>query len=154
MSRAETGRLSVASALVRASFLVNAVYTETAREYGITAQQGQLMCVLMGCPRGMSDLGETLGLAKSSLTGLVDRTSQRGLVCREPDPEDRRAVRVALTAEGAPLVEAFHAETCRRVEHLAAGLPAADRDALVALLTEVVTANDVPVVFQGGDEGS
>ena len=83
--------------LVRASFLVNAVYAESAREYGLTVQQGQLLCVLMGRPYGMGDLGATLGLEKSSLTGLVDRAVRRGLVRREPDPDDRRAVHVVLT---------------------------------------------------------
>lgn len=144
--------MSAATALVRASFLVNAVYAETAREYGLTAQQGQLMCVLMPQPYGMGELVEMLGLAKSSLTGLVDRTAQRGLVRREPDPEDKRAVRVALTAEGAELVDAFYAETCRRVELLPSGLPGPDQDSLAALLSRVVTDNKVPVVFMDTDE--
>lgn len=152
MGRADAGRMSIATALVRASFLVNAVYAETAREYGITAQQGQLMCVLMPRPYGMADLGAMLGLAKSSLTGLVDRTAQRGLVRREPDPEDGRAVRVALTEQGTELVDAFYAETCRRVELLPSGLAPGDRDAMALLLSRVVTDNEVPVVFMDADE--
>jgi DNA-binding MarR family transcriptional regulator len=152
MGRTVDGRMNVVTALVRASFLVNAVYAETAREYGLTAQQGQLMCVLMPQPYGMGELVDMLGLAKSSLTGLVDRTAQRGLVRREPDPEDRRAVRVALTDEGSEVVEAFYAETCRRVELLPASLPEADRDGLAELLSRVVTDNQVPVVFMDADE--
>ncbi|GIE92003.1 MarR family transcriptional regulator [Actinoplanes regularis] len=42
----------------------------------------------------MSELGAVLGLAKSSPTGLVDRSERSGLVERGPDPEDSRAVRV------------------------------------------------------------
>lgn len=152
MGKAVGERMSVVTALVRASFLVNAVYAETAREYGLTAQQGQLMCVLMPQPCGMGKLVKMLGLAKSSLTGLVDRTAQRGLVRREPDPEDRRAVRVALTAEGAELVDAFYAETCRRVESLHSGLPESDREKLAGLLSLLVTDNEVPVVFMDTDE--
>ncbi|WP_433894424.1 MarR family winged helix-turn-helix transcriptional regulator [Streptomyces sp. CA-111067] len=144
--------MGVVTALVRSAFLVNAVYAETAREYGLTAQQGQLLCVLMPQPYGMSELGGILGLAKSSLTGLVDRTTQRGLVRREPDPEDKRAVRVALTEEGDTLVDAFFAETCRRVEQLPAGLAEADRVVLAGLLSRVVTDNEVPVVFLDVDE--
>ncbi|TGB03053.1 MarR family transcriptional regulator [Streptomyces sp. MZ04] len=48
----------------------------------------------------MSELGTMLGLAKSSLTGLVDRTAQHGLVRREPDPRDGRAVRFRPWADG------------------------------------------------------
>ena len=146
-------QIGVVAGLVRSAFLVDAVYAKSAREYGITSQQGQLLCVLMARPRGMSDLGATLGLAKSSLTGLVDRTERNGLVRREPDPEDQRAVRVALTSRGSRLVDEFYAETCRRVEELSSGLSAAEREVLGDLLGRVVLDNKAPVVFLEVDEG-
>ncbi|MET8851381.1 MarR family transcriptional regulator [Amycolatopsis sp. NPDC004625] len=139
--------LGVVAGLVRASFLVNAVYAESAREYGLTVQQGQLLCVLMGRPYGMGDLGATLGLEKSSLTGLVDRAVRRGLVRREPDPDDRRAVHVLLTEEGGELAEDFYAATCRRVDELAARLSPPERDRLGALLGTIVHENQAPTVF-------
>ncbi|SIS08322.1 DNA-binding transcriptional regulator, MarR family [Microbispora rosea] len=135
------------AALVRSTFLVNAVYANSAREYGLTQQQGQLLCVLMAQPYGMSELGAMLGLAKSSLTGLVDRSERNGLVQRAPDPQDSRAVRVSLTGQGAKLADEFYTETCRRVEELASGLAPAERDTLAALLGRVVTDNKVPTVF-------
>ncbi|MEI5101991.1 MarR family transcriptional regulator [Streptomyces sp. PmtG] len=144
--------MGVATSLVRAAFLVNAVHAESSRAYGITAQQGQLLCALMVQPYGMTELGAVLGLAKSSLTGLVDRTAQRGLVRREPDPADGRAIRVVLTEEGGALVEEFYAATCRRIERLPHGFSEAERDQLAALLGRLVLDNDVPVVF--GDEGA
>jgi DNA-binding MarR family transcriptional regulator len=101
----------------------------------------------MAQPYGMSELGAMLGLAKSSLTGLVDRTERNGLVRRESDPRDTRAVRVALTPRGSRLVDGFYAETCRRVEALSAGLSAAERDTLAGLLGRIVLDNEVPVVF-------
>jgi DNA-binding MarR family transcriptional regulator len=141
------GHLGVVPSLVRSTFLVNAVYARSAREHGLTAQQGQLLCVLMAQPYGMSELGAMLGLAKSSLTGLVDRTERNGLVRRESDPRDTRAVRVALTPRGSRLVDGFYAETCRRVEALSTGLSAAERDTLAGLLGRIVLDNEVPVVF-------
>jgi DNA-binding MarR family transcriptional regulator len=152
MRKKEEGRMGVVTALVRASFLVNAVYAESGRQHGLTPQQGQLLCVLMPQPYGMSDLGTMLGLAKSSLTGLVDRTAKHGLVRREADPQDRRAVRVALTEEGAALAERFYADTCRRIEVLPAGLVGDDRDKLAQLLGRVVVDNKVPVVFKESDD--
>ena len=101
-----------------------------------------------------SELGATLGLAKSSLTGLVDRTERNGLVRREPDPQDSRAVRVALTPAGSRLAAEFYAETCRRIDRLADGLSLADRDLLAGLLGRVVLDNRVPVVFLEQDEGA
>ncbi len=135
------------AALVRTSFLVNAVYAESGREYGLTPQQGQLLCVLMAQPYGMGELGGVLGLAKSSLTGLVDRTERNGLVHRESDPADTRAVRVALTPKGAKLAEEFYAETCRRIDLLPGGLSVGEREVLAGLLGRVVEDNEVPIVF-------
>nr|WP_198151305.1 MarR family transcriptional regulator [Kibdelosporangium sp. MJ126-NF4]CEL14566.1 Transcriptional regulator, MarR family [Kibdelosporangium sp. MJ126-NF4]CTQ88931.1 Transcriptional regulator, MarR family [Kibdelosporangium sp. MJ126-NF4] len=140
-------RIGLAAGLVRSAFLVNAVYVESAREFGITQQQGQLLCVLMGSSYGMTDLGSTLGLAKSSLTGLVDRTERNGLVRRSTDTQDTRAVRVALTSRGRELADRFYAETCRRIDALATGLDAAEQAALARLLGSVVLNNKVPVVF-------
>ncbi|MDH2426074.1 MarR family transcriptional regulator [Sphaerisporangium sp. TRM90804] len=154
MDKQDDGRIGVVAALVRSTFLVNAVYAESAREHGLTSQQGQLLCVLMARPYGMGELGATLGLAKSSLTGLVDRTERHGLVRRESDPRDTRAVRVGLTPRGGRLAAEFYAETCRRVERLAAGLGPADRDVLAGLLGRVVLDNKVPVVFLEPDEGA
>jgi DNA-binding MarR family transcriptional regulator len=144
--------MGIAAALVRSAFLVDAVYAESAREHGLTQQQGQLLCVLMGRTYGMTELGATLGLAKSSLTGLVDRTEHNGLVRREQDPRDIRAVRVSLTSRGSRLAEEFYADTCRRVEKLPARLSAAERDVLTALLGRVVLDNKVPVVFLETDD--
>ncbi|MBO2465274.1 MarR family winged helix-turn-helix transcriptional regulator [Actinomadura violacea] len=152
MVKDDNGRLGVVAALVRSSFLVDAVYAASAREYGLTQQQGQLLCVLMGRSYGMGELGATLGLAKSSLTGLVDRTERNGLVRREPDPRDTRAVRVALTARGAELVDEFYTETCRRIDELPAGLSPRERETLAGLLGRVVLDNEVPAVFQEPDE--
>lgn len=140
------------AALVRSSFLVNAVYAESGREYGLTPQQGQLLCVLMPRSYGMSELGAMLRLAKSSLTGLVDRTERNGLVRREADPRDTRAVRVALTERGAELAEEFYTETCRRVDGLAAGLGSQEREMLARLLGRVVLDNEAPLVFKEPDE--
>lgn len=154
MAKRDDSQIGIAAALVRSAFLVNAVYAESGREHSLTPQQGQLLCVLMAQPYGMSELGAMLGLAKSSLTGLVDRTERNGLVRREPDPQDTRAVRVALTPQGSRLAAEFYAETCRRIEKLPAGLSAADRALLAELLGHVVLDNKVPVVFLELEEGA
>ncbi|MFJ1896729.1 MULTISPECIES: MarR family winged helix-turn-helix transcriptional regulator [unclassified Streptomyces] len=144
--------MGIVAALVRSSFLVNSVYAESGREHGLTPQQGQLLCVLMPRPYGMGELGAMLGLAKSSLTGLVDRTERNGLVRREADARDTRSVRVALTAQGASLAREFYDGTCRRVEGLLTGLGPAERDVLAGLLARVVLDNEVPVVFAAQEE--
>lgn len=137
---------------MRSARLVNAVYSEAAREYGLTSQQGQLLCVLMAKPYGMGELGAVLGLAKSSLTGLVDRSERNGLVRRVPDPRDTRAVRVELTPQGRVLVDKFYGETCDRIDRLMIGLDEDDRAVLARVLGRVVFDNKVPVVFLEPEE--
>jgi DNA-binding MarR family transcriptional regulator len=139
--------MGMGTALVRTAFLVDAVYADSVREFDLTVTQAQLLCVLIAKPYGMFELAKTLGLAKSSISGLVDRSEKRGLVRREADPGDGRAFRVALTAKGAQLAEQFHDETTKRVAELPLGLSAAEQEVLVGLLTRVVADNHVPVVF-------
>ncbi|MFC0601647.1 MarR family winged helix-turn-helix transcriptional regulator [Streptomyces palmae] len=146
--------MGMVAALVRSAFLVNAVYAESSREHGITPQQGQLLCVLMPGPCGMGELGTMLRLAKSSLTGLVDRTERNGLVRRTPDPQDTRAVRVALTPRGSRLAAEFYEAACARIDELPAGLSATEREVLAGLLGRVVRDNKVPPVFAEPDEGA
>ena len=56
MAKRDDSQIGIAAALVRSAFLVNAVYAESGREHGLTPQQGQLLCVLMAQPYGMSEL--------------------------------------------------------------------------------------------------
>lgn len=51
-------------------------------------------------PLRLGALGQRLGVQASTLTRNLDRLEQAGLVRREPDPQDARAARVALTAAG------------------------------------------------------
>ncbi len=143
----QEGQIGLVAALVRTTFLINAVYAESGRDHGLTSQQGQLLCVLMAKPYAMGELSMVLGLAKSSLSGLVDRTERNGLVRREPDPRDTRGVLVALTPRGSELAEKFYDETCRRIDLLPGGLGAEERSVLAGLLGRVVLENEVPVVF-------
>jgi MarR family transcriptional regulator, 2-MHQ and catechol-resistance regulon repressor len=50
--------------------------------------------------RRLTDIGAELLCVKSTITRLVDRLEASGLVLRTPDPDDRRAQRLLLTARG------------------------------------------------------
>ena len=59
----------------------------------------------------MSPLADCLGLSMGAASTLIDRLVGRGLVQREADPQDRRAVFVSLTEKGRQvLVEAQEAK--------------------------------------------
>ncbi len=72
----------------------------------------------------MGELAEALGVALSTATQIVERIEKRGLAQRaHGDPDDRRVVRLALTASGRDLLTQR-----RRLRHarLAAALDALD----------------------------
>ena len=67
----------------------------------------------------MSDLSTQLLHSRSRLTQRIDRMADRGLVCREKCPEDKRGTFAVLTAEGMALIEAASIDHVRAVrEHL------------------------------------
>jgi DNA-binding MarR family transcriptional regulator len=45
----------------------------------------------------MSEVAAHLQVSRSNVTGIVTRLERKGLVERQPDPRDRRAVVLALT---------------------------------------------------------
>ncbi len=53
----------------------------------------------------MSELAESSHQVSATMTGIVDRLLDRGLVVRERDPNDRRTLRVGLTPAGKELLE-------------------------------------------------
>ncbi|QBI54357.1 MarR family winged helix-turn-helix transcriptional regulator [Streptomonospora litoralis] len=132
MTEATGSAITGAEALVRLSSTVDRVFGDVSREYGLTPQQARLLCILSTGPMGMGDLGRTLNLEKSSLTGLIDRVERRGLAARERDQRDRRACRIGLTEEGKRLGWAVHHEVCGQLERMTAVLDSAQRSALEA----------------------
>lgn len=130
---ARTTRL--AASLVRLSHEVQHVFTDVSREYDLTPQQAQLLCVLAAGPLGMTELTRTLHLEKSSVTGLVDRVERRGLSVRMRDGHDRRACTVALTADGTRLAHRVHNAVVRRLARTLDGVSATDAERLTSVLT-------------------
>lgn len=92
-------------ALYAANRAVTALYRPLLKELALTYPQYLVMLVLWereyeGRVTHVSDLGRRLRLDSGTLTPLLKRLSERGLLHRERDPEDERSVVVALTPEG------------------------------------------------------
>jgi DNA-binding MarR family transcriptional regulator len=85
--------------------------TETiARKAGLTPQRYLLLLMVKGAPDGsetstVTELSERLQLAQSTVTELVGRAEEAGLVRRRPSGQDGRVAHVGLTEEGARRLE-------------------------------------------------
>jgi DNA-binding MarR family transcriptional regulator len=82
----------------------------------------------------VSDVADALGLAPNNVSTSVRSLTARGLVVREPDPHDRRAVRLHPTEKALADRAAIEAAWGRRVETAFAGLGDDQRQALRAAL--------------------
>ena len=71
------------------------------RSMGLTPAQFDVIAELGGT-QGMTcvELSESTLLAKASLTGIIDRLEEKGLVTRQVVAHDRRATHVCLTKKG------------------------------------------------------
>ncbi len=105
---------------------------------GVGVQEWRVLAALaaMGEQR-LSDLAELTSIELSTLSRLVGRMARDGLVRRGRADRDRRALRVALTAEGRRRTRAV-IPTARRYERAAlAGLSAREAQSLKRLLRRV-----------------
>lgn len=86
---------------------------QIAREHNLTPQRYLLLLMIAGAPDGserstIGDLASRLQLAQHTVTELVARAEEAGLLERERSDEDRRVSHISLTAEGrARLAAAF-----------------------------------------------
>lgn len=88
-------------------------------------------------------LTQTL-VTSGTMTNRIDRLEERGLVQRQPSPEDRRGVLVQLTVAGRRRVDAAMSDLLDVERSLLAGLGADDRTRLADLLRDVVAPFDTP----------
>jgi DNA-binding MarR family transcriptional regulator len=76
-----------------------------ARASGLTPQRYLLLLLIKGTPDGserstVTDLAERMELAQSTVTELVQRAEDAGLIERERSEDDGRVAHLRLTAEG------------------------------------------------------
>jgi MarR family transcriptional regulator, lower aerobic nicotinate degradation pathway regulator len=125
-------------ALVQASFVLMAALTEVAAEHDLSLTQLRMLGILRDREPTMADLATFIGLERSTISGLIDRAAQRGLVIRTADPRDGRSVRVGLAKQGRALVPEVTAAIGDRIKPLTGQLSATEQKRLTALLTKAL----------------
>jgi DNA-binding MarR family transcriptional regulator len=108
---------------------------ETVAPFGITPGQARALGVLQryGGIR-LSELSDHLRIAPRSTTEVIDALEMLGLAERSPDPLDRRATLVALTAEGGRVAQAVRSARSAEAEAFFGRLSDADRETLGGIL--------------------
>jgi DNA-binding MarR family transcriptional regulator len=98
----------------------------------LSPTQGSVLATISAHgPLTLGELAERERVASPTVTKVIGMLHTRGLVSKTTDPDDRRFVRVELTAEGAALLERSRA---RKNAWLARRLRELDADELERLL--------------------
>jgi DNA-binding MarR family transcriptional regulator len=87
---------------------------EAARARDVEPQQHQLLLAIKGLPDGAAptihEIAERLQIRHHSAVELINRLCDRGAITRGASAEDRREVRIRLTAAGERLLRALSVE--------------------------------------------
>ena len=67
-------------------------------------------------PMSFKQLGEKTLISKSSLTGVVERMVQKGLIATQENPDDARSNLLKLTAKGQKIFEQVFPEQMKHLE--------------------------------------
>lgn len=127
------------------SQLMSRQFQERLEPHRLTPFHWVVLCCLWeqdGLPT--SELGERLCQVGGTLTGVIDRMAERGLVRRERDRQDRRIWRIWLTPVGQELETILPAEAASIRDSAMRGLSDAEQqlfsewlDQMIANLTEL-----------------
>ena len=85
----------------------------------------------------LSRLSDQLRIAPRSATEVADALESRGLIERQPDPGDRRATLVELTAHGRSVLDAIRAARGSEADRLFGQLSSADQADLARILGQL-----------------
>ncbi|WP_439564620.1 MarR family winged helix-turn-helix transcriptional regulator [Microcella sp.] len=133
----------VCFAVVAASRSIVALYKPILEPFGLTHPQYLVMLALWETsPLRVKDLGERLLLDPATLSPLLKRLEQQGLLTRARDTADERALALALTPAGVALRQQAEQVPGRVIERLGLTIGELEsiRDSATALLAASRTA--------------
>src|SRR5580698_5026140 len=109
-------------------------------QFGVTRAQWAVL-VRLDLFEGLkqSELAEMLDLQPITLTRLLDRLCENGLIERRADPNDRRAKRLFLTPAARPLLEQLGA---LGEEMMATALAGVDRNTVERMVAQLATVKE------------
>ena len=113
-------------------------FTRRAACVGVTGAQWKVLFKLTLKPSlRQTDLADMLDIEPITLTRIIDRLQEAGLVERTPDPTDRRAWRLHVTSKAEPVVEKLRAIANEMTADAFAGIDPKDIEVTRKVLAQV-----------------
>lgn len=132
------GMLSLPYLLSDSSRLLRRAFDARVRTLGMTSQQARLLLILQvneGENQGF--YAEVLEVEPISLTRMIDRMEEAGLIERRRDPTDRRAWRLFLTDRSRQLIDQVRDCLTGLEDEMLTGLDEVQRAALAGMLETI-----------------
>ena len=138
----DTSAIALIGRVMRASRLLQFEVERSLSMFDLTVNEFNALNALRraGRPHKLSptDVGVSLLFSSGGLTKLLERLESRGLISREPNPDDGRGVIVALTPAGKKLQEEAMAAHQENEEQLLSPLTRTQRDRFNAILRDLL----------------
>lgn len=129
--------------LRRAWYGLNQAFRRRILHTGLTPDQFTVLRNLHEAGRAgliQSELTERMSSDPNTIASLVDRMNKAGLIDRAPDPEDRRAYRIKINAQGRKHYAVARQIAIELQAGVLEGLPEADREEFLEQLAAVADA--------------
>jgi DNA-binding MarR family transcriptional regulator len=124
--------------ILRAHAAVSTALAGCLREEGLTEAGFNVLMILDGaevplCPK---DVGDRRLVTRGTVTGVIDRLVELGLVERRPHPDDRRMQLLVVTQSGRRVLRRVLPRVRRAEAEALEGLTAREQRTLAELLTK------------------
>ncbi|MGH2543836.1 MAG: MarR family winged helix-turn-helix transcriptional regulator [Ardenticatenaceae bacterium] len=109
--------------------------------FDLTFQQFRVLMLLYhSVPLRMSDISSRLEVGVSTVTALVSKLEDKGLVIRENDKQDRRVVFCSVTRRGAAEVDGFWRVRNRQISEIVDLMDSEQLELVAEALRHIVAA--------------
>ena len=135
--------------LGRAAILKDRIIDTHMEPHGITAAQFKVLIIMaqygVDTP---AELCRNLSLDSGSMTRMLDRLEQKGLLLRKRCADDRRLVRLALTEDGQALADKLPEIGVNAMNQLAGALDPGELQTLEKILKKILIAAGDSITLQ------
>jgi DNA-binding MarR family transcriptional regulator len=105
----DTSPMGIVGRISRLSLVIDTELEPVFMQFGLNHWSFDMLATLRraGDPYRLSptDLFRSMMVTSGTMTNRIDRLTEKGLVRRVPDPEDRRGILVELTKQGRELID-------------------------------------------------
>ena len=117
---------------------------DVAEEVTLTQYRTLVVLASRG-PQNLAGLADAVGVTPATATRMCDRLVRKDLIRRRTERDDRRQLRVALTAKGRALVDAVTVRRRQEIARIMSEIPVEQQAVLVQALGRLASAaGEVP----------